>query len=259
MRWRCDARERCRALIAPEGALHEACPATHSVATSIAFRSAGSPRSAPRPLHEAMPSAVRRSEALDPPHPPGYVADSRPQPVRTTQAGRLSGPDPAHTEPGSTRAEMGRAPGTVERQSPGPRPLRRRAWSPQLSPWTRRGSLRTLGSNRPATATRWIGRRAQTLLEHTGFDARGGRRAVTRCVRRCNARGFSPRSRGNASPRGAGMPRDYELRVCPMCGATVVLPPGRVPSIFSFVTPGQPMRCQITLDGRVRHRCAPIG
>ena len=205
MRWRCDARERCRALIAPEGALHEACSATHIVATSIAFRSAGSPRPDPRPLHEAMPPTVRRSEALDPPHPPG-VRCRQPAPTRTNNPSRSAvGPGPRPYGAGFDACGNGRAPGTVERQSPGPRPLRRRARSPQLSPWTRRGSLRTLGSNRPATATRWIGRRAQTLLEHTGFDPRGGRRAVTRCVRRCNARGF---------PRVlAGTPR-REVQVC---------------------------------------------
>jgi hypothetical protein len=56
------------------------------------------------------------------------------------------------------------------------------------------------------------------------------------------------------------MPRDYELRICPLCQEVIVLPPGRVPSIFSFATPGEPLRCQITLDGRVQHRCSlPVG
>ena len=115
------------------------------------------------------------------------------------------------------------------------------------------------------------------VFEHTGFDARGGYRAVTRwsgehhdrrwrapCVHvrtRSSAtqpRGFATRSTREQLRREVQVcPKDYELRVCPMCGATVVLPPGRVPSIF-FVTPGQPMRCQITLDGRVRHRCIPL-
>jgi hypothetical protein len=46
-----------------------------------------------------------------------------------------------------------------------------------------------------------------------------------------------------------------ELRICPICGDGFTMPAGRVPSVFSFAAPGQPMRCQITLDGTVRHRC----
>jgi len=53
------------------------------------------------------------------------------------------------------------------------------------------------------------------------------------------------------------MATDDELRTCPMCGEAFAMPPGRVPSILAFRSPGRPNRCQVTLDGQIKHRCPP--
>jgi len=48
---------------------------------------------------------------------------------------------------------------------------------------------------------------------------------------------------------------DYEVRTCAMCGERFVVPRDGVPSTMTFTAAGRPPRCQIALDGRVRHRC----
>jgi hypothetical protein len=47
----------------------------------------------------------------------------------------------------------------------------------------------------------------------------------------------------------------YEFRACPMCGEQMVIPPGRIPSIMTWNLEGERTRCQVTVDGKVKHRC----
>jgi hypothetical protein len=42
-----------------------------------------------------------------------------------------------------------------------------------------------------------------------------------------------------------------------MCGSDFVLPVDRVPSVFAFAASGQHPRCQVTIDGKLVHRCPP--
>ena len=53
------------------------------------------------------------------------------------------------------------------------------------------------------------------------------------------------------------MAQDTESRTCPMCGTDFVIPVDRVPSVFAFAASGTRPRCQVTVDGRMIHRCPP--
>lgn len=51
---------------------------------------------------------------------------------------------------------------------------------------------------------------------------------------------------------------DTERRTCPMCGNEFLIPADRVPSVFAFSASGRRPRCQVTIDGRMVHRCPPL-
>ena len=50
---------------------------------------------------------------------------------------------------------------------------------------------------------------------------------------------------------------DFDVQTCPLCGDQYVMPRSRVPLTMNFTAPGQRTRCQIELDGKIKHRCLP--
>jgi hypothetical protein len=50
---------------------------------------------------------------------------------------------------------------------------------------------------------------------------------------------------------------DSELRTCALCGKRFAMPRAGVPLTMVFTAAGQQQRCQIELDGIIRHRCPP--